>query len=98
MALEDTIFSAGGGFLFGVVVGFALKKLMKLAAMVLGLFLVGLAYLSYKGWVDVKWIATEYATKSTLIDKGHKTGSPFCLPTCWRELVSLSISKGNGCS
>ena len=25
-----------------------------------------LAYLSYKGWVDVKWVAMEYASKSTL--------------------------------
>jgi len=39
VALEDIIFSAGGGFLVGVVVGFALKKLIKLAAIVFGLFL-----------------------------------------------------------
>ena len=66
MALEDIIFSVGGGFLFGTVAGYAIKKVMKLAAIVLGLFVVGLAYLAYKGWVDVKWIAIENATKSTL--------------------------------
>lgn len=45
------------------LVGFALKKLIKLAAIVFGFFRVDLAYLSYKGWVDVKWFAIENATK-----------------------------------
>ena len=66
MALEDILFSAGGGFLFGALAGYAIMKLMKLAAIVLGLFVVGLAYLSYKRLVDVKWIAIENVTKSTL--------------------------------
>jgi len=50
LVLEDIIFTAGGGFLFGAVAGYALKKLMKLAAIVLGVFVVALMYLSYKGW------------------------------------------------
>jgi uncharacterized membrane protein (Fun14 family) len=32
LALEDIIYSAGGGFLVGTITGYALKKLMKLAA------------------------------------------------------------------
>jgi uncharacterized membrane protein (Fun14 family) len=68
VAFEDIIFSAGGGFLLGALAGYAVKKLMKLAAIVLGLFVVGLAYLSYRGWVDVKWVAIENTTKSTLIN------------------------------
>jgi hypothetical protein len=31
---EDFIFSAGGGFLFGAVAGYAIKKVMKIAAVV----------------------------------------------------------------
>jgi len=68
LVLEDIIFTAGGGFLFGAVAGYALKKLMKLAAIVLGVFVVALMYLSYKGWLDVKWIPIENAAKSTLTD------------------------------
>ena len=34
----------------------------------MGLFVVVLSYLSYKGWLDVKWILIENATKSTLTD------------------------------
>jgi uncharacterized membrane protein (Fun14 family) len=63
---EDFIFSAGGGFLFGAVAGYAIKKVMKVAAIVVGLFVAALTYLSYKGWVDVKWATMEDASRSTL--------------------------------
>jgi uncharacterized membrane protein (Fun14 family) len=39
---------------------------MKIAVIVIGLFVVGLSYLSYKGWIGVKWIEMENATKTTL--------------------------------
>jgi uncharacterized membrane protein (Fun14 family) len=31
-----------------------------------GLFVIGLSYLSYRGWIDVRWIEMENATKTTL--------------------------------
>jgi uncharacterized membrane protein (Fun14 family) len=69
---EDFLFSAGGGFLFGAVAGYAIKKVMKLAAIVIGLFIAGLAYLSYRGWVDVKWAAMEDASRSTLTNASEQ--------------------------
>ena len=66
MSIENLVFSSGGGFLFGAIAGYALKKVIKLAAIVIGLFVIGLSYLSYKGWIDVKWIEMENATKATL--------------------------------
>ena len=39
---------------------------MKIAAVVIGLFVAALTYLSYRGWVDVKWVAMEDASRSTL--------------------------------
>jgi uncharacterized membrane protein (Fun14 family) len=68
LAFEDIIFSAGGGFLFGAVAGYAIRKLIKLGAIIVGLFVVALSYLSYKGWLDVKWIPIESTAKSTLAD------------------------------
>ena len=59
MPVEVFVFSAGGGFLFGAVAGYAIKKVMKLSAVVVGLFVAALAYLSYKGLIDVKWVAME---------------------------------------
>ena len=66
LPVEDFLFSAGGGFLFGALAGYAIKKVMKIAAVVVGLFVAALAYLSYRGWVDVKWAAMEDASRSTL--------------------------------
>jgi uncharacterized membrane protein (Fun14 family) len=54
LPVEDFLFSAGGGFLFGAVAGYAIKKVMKVAAVVAGLFVAGLAYLSYKGWTNLQ--------------------------------------------
>jgi uncharacterized membrane protein (Fun14 family) len=44
-SLSGTI---GGGFVGGVLLGYALKKVVKLIAVVLGLFIAGLAYLQYQ--------------------------------------------------
>jgi uncharacterized membrane protein (Fun14 family) len=63
LSFEDIVFPAGGGFLFGVVAGYTIRKLIKLAAIVVGMFVVVLSYLSYKGWLDVKWIPIENTTK-----------------------------------
>ena len=59
-----------------------------MAAIVIGLFVVGLSYLSYKGWIDVKWMEMENATKVTLTNVagqvGHalnNTASQFAAPS-----------------
>jgi hypothetical protein len=36
------------------------------------LFVAGLAYLSYRGWVDVKWVAMEHASRSTLTNASEQ--------------------------
>ncbi|MGC2570052.1 MAG: FUN14 domain-containing protein [Candidatus Nitrosopolaris sp.] len=72
MPVEDFLFSASGGFLLGAVAGYAIKKVMKIAAVVIGLFLAGLAYLSYRGWVDIKWVAMENASRSTLTNASEQ--------------------------
>jgi uncharacterized membrane protein (Fun14 family) len=45
---------------------------MKIAAVVVGLFVAGLVYLSYRGWVDVKWVAMEDASRSTLTNASEQ--------------------------
>ena len=40
--------SIGGGFFGGLLIGYALKKVIKMLAVVVGLFLAGLAYLQYQ--------------------------------------------------
>lgn len=45
---------------------------MKIAAVVVGLFVAALAYLSYKGLIDVKWVAMENATRSALTNASEQ--------------------------
>ena len=37
----------GGGFFVGVLIGYALKKVIKIVSVIVDLFLAGLAYLQY---------------------------------------------------
>jgi uncharacterized membrane protein (Fun14 family) len=39
--------SVGGGFFVGMLAGYAIKKVMKVLAVIVGLFIAALAYLSF---------------------------------------------------
>jgi uncharacterized membrane protein (Fun14 family) len=45
----------GGGFFVGVLIGYALKKVIKIVAVILGLFLAGLAYIQYHQIDNINW-------------------------------------------
>ena len=48
MSIESfgsTAATMGGGFFVGLLIGYAIKKIIKLVAVIVGLFLAGLAYL-----------------------------------------------------
>jgi uncharacterized membrane protein (Fun14 family) len=47
--------SVGGGFFGGILLGYALKKVVKLMAVVVGLFIAGLAYLQYQHIASIDW-------------------------------------------
>jgi uncharacterized membrane protein (Fun14 family) len=47
--------TVGGGFLLGFVTGYAIKKVIKLAAVIVGLFISVLAYLEYQRILSVTW-------------------------------------------
>ncbi len=103
MSIENLLFSAGGGFLFGAAAGYAIKKVMKIAAIVIGLFVVGISYLSYNGWIDVKWVEMENATKSTLTNVAgqavhalNNTASQFAAYSTTLEATSLPVAAAFG--
>jgi uncharacterized membrane protein (Fun14 family) len=53
--LGPTAATLGGGFFVGVLIGYALKKVIKLLAVIVGLFLAGLAYLQYHQIANINW-------------------------------------------
>ena len=46
-SFAPTAATMGGGFFVDTLIGYALKKVIKLVAMIVGLFLPGLAYLQH---------------------------------------------------
>lgn len=47
--------TVGGGFLSGVLLGYAMKKVIKLIAIIFGLFIAGLTFLQYQQIASVNW-------------------------------------------
>jgi len=47
--------TVGGGFFLGFISGYALKKVLKLAAIIIGLLVAALAYLEYQRILNVDW-------------------------------------------
>jgi uncharacterized membrane protein (Fun14 family) len=61
-----TAATMGGGFFVGVLIGYALKKIIKLAAIIVGLFLAGLAYLQYYQIANINWNKLQQVSEGTI--------------------------------
>jgi uncharacterized membrane protein (Fun14 family) len=53
--LSSVAATIGGGFFIGALIGYALKKVIKILAIVVGLFFAGLAYLQFQQIVNINW-------------------------------------------
>ena len=56
----------GGGFFGGVLLGYAIKKVVRLIAVVVGLLIAGLAYLQYQHMASFDWNRIEGVVTATL--------------------------------
>jgi uncharacterized membrane protein (Fun14 family) len=54
-AISPFAATIGGGFFGGVLLGYAIKKIVRIAAMMVGLFIVGLAFLQYQQIASINW-------------------------------------------
>jgi uncharacterized membrane protein (Fun14 family) len=61
----------GGGFFAGLVTGWALKKVIKLAAVVVGLFLGALIYLQSQNILNINWNNLQSLLAITLSTMGN---------------------------
>src|SRR5215208_6698972 len=57
----------GAGFFVGVLIGYALKKVIKMVAVIVGLFLAGLAYLQYHQIANINWNKLQTVSEGTII-------------------------------
>ena len=57
--LEPMVAQIGIGGLGGLCVGYAVKRLAKIVAIITGLFFLGLQYLAYIGEINIKYVGLE---------------------------------------
>ena len=74
--IDQNLISAGaplvGGGLLGFATGFAIRKIMKLAFIGLGLVMLVLGFLEYKHWISVDWIVAENQSSAILTHLANK--------------------------
>jgi uncharacterized membrane protein (Fun14 family) len=63
----------GGGFFVGVLIGYALKKVIKIVAVIAGLFLAGLAYLHYQQIANINWNKLQTVSEGALTTLSNLT-------------------------
>ena len=58
--------TVGGGFFGGLLFGYAIKKIVKIIAVIAGLFIAGLAYLQYQQIASIDWNRIEVLANAAL--------------------------------
>ena len=83
----------GGGFFGGILLGYALKKVVKLIAIVVGLFLAGLASLQYQQIASVNWSKVE-GTISTIANATTNTFNDYNIETLAMSHLGIPLTGG----
>jgi uncharacterized membrane protein (Fun14 family) len=68
-----TAATMGAGFFVGILIGYALKKVIKLLALIVGLFLAGLAYLQYHQIANINWNKLQTLSEGALTTVANLT-------------------------
>jgi uncharacterized membrane protein (Fun14 family) len=69
----STAATIGGGFFAGILLGYALKKVIKIAAIIVGLFIAGLAYLQSQQIASINWYKIEQVSEGAIITLANAT-------------------------
>ena len=72
-SLGPTAATLGGGFFVGVLIGYSLKKVIKLVSIILGLFLTGLAYLQYQQIANINWNKLQQVSEDAITTLSNLT-------------------------
>ncbi len=73
--LTPLITQLGAGGIIGLCIGYALKKMAKLVAVIVGLFSLGLIYLESQGLISVDWLGVEAWGNTALSSLGQLEGT-----------------------
>jgi uncharacterized membrane protein (Fun14 family) len=64
--LGPTTATMRGNFFVGILIGYALKKVIKLLAVIVGLFLAGLVYLQYHQIANINWDKLQQVSENAI--------------------------------
>jgi len=73
-ALTPLVYQVGIGGVGGFIAGYAFKKFLKIVALIVGLFIIALIFLGYKGIITINFGELENAIASALGLAGQATG------------------------
>jgi uncharacterized membrane protein (Fun14 family) len=62
-----------GGFVAGILIGYAVKKIAKIVAVVVGLFFAGIAYLQYQQIFNINWNKLQADSQNALSTLANAT-------------------------
>jgi uncharacterized membrane protein (Fun14 family) len=83
----------GAGFFGGLLLGYALKKVVKLLAIIVGLFLAGLAYLQSEKIASVNWDRVE-DTISTIANAVTNTLNGYNIESLATTSLGIPLTGG----
>ena len=72
-SFAPTAATMGGGFFVGLLIGYAIKKVIKLLAIIVGLFLGILAYLQYHQIANINWNKLQQVSEGALTTLANLT-------------------------
>ncbi|MGA9909323.1 MAG: FUN14 domain-containing protein [Nitrososphaeraceae archaeon] len=69
--ISPTLFSMGSGGLIGLLVGFAVKRVFKILAVIAGVFFGSLIYLQSQNLISVNWDRLQEMSQWTVTTLAH---------------------------
>jgi len=98
--LTPLITQLGVGGIIGLCIGYALKKVAKIVAAIIGLFTLGLIYMETQGLISVDWLGVEAWGNTALSGLGQMEGALGVvlsnLPFAGGAIVGLGIGLKMG--
>jgi uncharacterized membrane protein (Fun14 family) len=91
--ITATASTVGGGFFGGLLFGYAIKKVVKLIYVIVGLFSAGLAYLQYQQIASFNWNKVE-GTITSLANTTAYTFNDYSIETLGLMNFGIPLTSG----
>jgi uncharacterized membrane protein (Fun14 family) len=85
--------ATGSGFTGGLLLGYTLRKVVRLIAVAVGLFIAGLAYLQYQQIASVNWDKVE-GTISTIANATTNTLNEYNIKSLTTTNLGIPLTGG----